>query len=280
MLYIIVILNFLTLIQCQMNLVTITPNHPDPLFNGSPAPPAIAARIVGGEEARPNSLPYQAALVINTKNGVFFCGGSLISTMHVLTAAHCVDGAEKVEVILGAHNIRELEPTQRRYITSKFIIHPEWDSYYLTNDIALVVLPEHVPLSRHIQVVALPSLSEARSTFRGMTGIISGWGRASDENKKISNVLRLVETDVISNHWCNVQYLGIIKSTQICTSGDLGKNTCNGDSGGPLVVNNRQVGIVSFGVAFGCQVGWPAVFTRVGNYLVWISKSTGISIRI
>jgi secreted trypsin-like serine protease len=54
-----------------------------------------------------------------------------------------------------------------------------------------------------------------------------------------------------------------------------------GDSGGPLVYQESdglytQVGIVSFGAAAGCQLGYPAGFTRVTSYLSWISAITGL----
>lgn len=46
-------------------------------------------RIVGGVEATPHSWPHQVALFIDN---MYFCGGSLISSEWVLTAAHCMDG--------------------------------------------------------------------------------------------------------------------------------------------------------------------------------------------
>jgi secreted trypsin-like serine protease len=56
-----------------------------------------------------------------------------------------------------------------------------------------------------------------------------------------------------------------------------------GDSGGPLVFQlngvYHQVGIVSFGSAAGCQLGYPVAFTRVSGYLKWIESNTGISLQ-
>jgi len=51
---------------------------------------AATPRIVGGVEATPHSWPHQAALFIDD---MYFCGGSLISSEWVLTAAHCMDGS-------------------------------------------------------------------------------------------------------------------------------------------------------------------------------------------
>jgi secreted trypsin-like serine protease len=57
-----------------------------------------------------------------------------------------------------------------------------------------------------------------------------------------------------------------------------------GDSGGPLVFPvdgvYNQVGIVSFGAADGCELGYPAAFTRVSSYLSWIESNTGISLQL
>ena len=49
--------------------------------------PGPNSRIVGGEEATPHQYPWMAALFIDDK---WFCGGSLITDRHILTAAHCV----------------------------------------------------------------------------------------------------------------------------------------------------------------------------------------------
>lgn len=44
-------------------------------------------RIVGGHNADPNEWPWVAVLFNGPRQ---FCGGSLIDTEHILTAAHCV----------------------------------------------------------------------------------------------------------------------------------------------------------------------------------------------
>jgi secreted trypsin-like serine protease len=55
-----------------------------------------------------------------------------------------------------------------------------------------------------------------------------------------------------------------------------------GDSGGALVTeidgNYTQIGIVSFGAAAGCELGYPQGFTRVTSYLDWIEINSGIHI--
>jgi chymotrypsin len=45
-------------------------------------------RIVGGTIVTPHTHPYQAGLLISFSGGIGLCGGSVISTRAVLTAAH------------------------------------------------------------------------------------------------------------------------------------------------------------------------------------------------
>lgn len=46
-------------------------------------------RIVGGVPAEQNEFPWMVAL---TRKGKFYCGATLITKKHLLTAAHCVEG--------------------------------------------------------------------------------------------------------------------------------------------------------------------------------------------
>ena len=52
---------------------------------------SINHRIVGGTEADINEFPWTVGLYTHYRcKGLPVCGGSLISTQHVLTAAHCI----------------------------------------------------------------------------------------------------------------------------------------------------------------------------------------------
>lgn len=52
----------------------------------------IVGRIVNGKAAAANQFPHQALIFINTLQGNYQCGGSLISPFWVLSAAHCIIG--------------------------------------------------------------------------------------------------------------------------------------------------------------------------------------------
>lgn len=270
----------------NVNWSEIKPWHVNPKVPGFPTEESHS-RIVGGKEVKPHSLPYQVGLTLHMGSKSGWCGGSLISNQFVLTAAHCAQPADKVTVFLGAHNIKENEKSQIRIEVPKqnLIVHEQWDSKTLTNDIALIKLPNPIQFNENIKPVNLPRRREQQKNFVNENVLASGWGKDSDQAQSVSPVLRSVEAPVISKQSCNIRYFGVIKDSHICISGNGGKSTCNGDSGGPLVFTEKDgsktlLGATSFGIALGCEKNWPAVFTRVTSYLDWISGKTGIKIRV
>lgn len=54
---------------------------------------AFETRIINGQLAQPNQLPWHAVIEGTHQNGNrTFCGGAIISPTFVLTAAHCIFG--------------------------------------------------------------------------------------------------------------------------------------------------------------------------------------------
>lgn len=56
----------------------------------------LKMRIVGGDLAEQNEFPWMVAL---SRKGKFYCGATLITQRHLLTAAHCVEGYVREYVI-------------------------------------------------------------------------------------------------------------------------------------------------------------------------------------
>ncbi|XP_055841242.1 brachyurin-like [Episyrphus balteatus] len=240
-------------------------------------------RITNGDVASVGQFPYQVGLALDMGKQSSWCGGTLISHEWIVTAAHCTVDADGVTVYLGATNIKDdNEPGQQRVYVSKsgIFTHEEYDGTTITNDIALIKLPAPIEYNELIQPASLPKKSETYSTFVGDTVVASGWGKDSDSATSVSPVLNYIDTTVISSKTCNRYYLGMITPNMICISGKDGRSTCNGDSGGPLVYQengeNMLIGLTSFGISLGCEVGFPGVFTRITSYLDWIEAKTDL----
>jgi len=242
-------------------------------------------RITNGQYAAPMQFPYQAGLEMNIGTQGAFCGGTVISNRWILTAAHCLDVADSVTVVLGATKIRDRnEPGQQRIFVGKsgIVVHENWNPETLSNDIAMIKLPVAITFNQYIQPAALPKMgSDGRyATYEGDIAYASGWGKDSDKATSIAENLNYIEAPIMKQSTCNTYYLGVITPNQICISTKGGKSTCNGDSGGPLVYKqgstNTLIGATSFGLALGCEVGYPGVFTRVSAFLPWIENVSGL----
>jgi secreted trypsin-like serine protease len=237
-------------------------------------------RIVGGQEATPNSIPWQVALHISVTGGTALCGGSILSTNAALSAAHCPIGSASTLVIGGAHNRNIVEANQqRRTVTSaNYRIHANYNPSNLNNDIAILLVPTAWTHNAHIQPTRLPT-AFASELFVGETATVSGWGRVTNTGAT-SAVLRVTTVPVITNAAC-AQVFGtsVIVASVICVSTTHGSGSCNGDSGGPLTVPRAgdtrpiQIGVVSFGAAAGCAGTFPSGFARVTSFLAWINSN-------
>ncbi|KAG9334584.1 hypothetical protein JZ751_007405 [Albula glossodonta] len=210
-------------------------------------------KIVGGYECQKNSAPYQVSL----NAGYHFCGGSLITSEWVVSAAHCYK--YRVQVRLGEHNIESQEGTEQFINSAKVIKHPHYSSRNMDNDIMLIKLSQPATLNRYVQTVPLPTSCAGA----GSQCLVSGWGYYPDR-------LRCLKAPILSDSSCRGSYPGMITSNMFC-AGFLegGKDSCQGDSGGPVVCSGELQGVVSWG--YGCaERNRPGVYAKVCNYNNWI----------
>ena len=235
-------------------------------------------RIVGGAIAPVFAHPYLAGLLINIVglSSPSACGGSLLSSSRILTAAHCwFDGrnqAYRIEVVLGSPYLFH---GGFRVQASAIAIFPTYDSNTFANDIAMLYLPVHVPLSGQIQPIALPSGPLLEMDYSTQHVTAAGYGRYSDVTNPTTNTMaRNVVLEVIPLEKCRSFYGHLVQESNICTNGYGGVGICQGDSGGPLTMNveGQQVliGVSSFVARDGCELEYPSAFARVSSYINWI----------
>ena len=251
---------------------------------GAPQP-----KIVGGSETTIAQYPWQAALVWSPAvrpgdaHKRQFCGGSLVTTRIVITAAHCVFGmsASQIDVVLGRTTLSTNEgaeiPAQALSFQSNYNHPSAFSDIPPRYDVGYVVLAQPSAQPR----IQIAGSGEESLWASGASERISGWGCTSDPSNLFgcpfsgpsgTDTLRHATVPIISDSTCgsgSVYGGAFDPSTMVC-AGFLsgGVDTCNGDSGGPLQAPTgggyRLVGITSWGD--GCaQPNAPGVYTRVAG---------------
>ncbi|KRZ73363.1 Plasminogen [Trichinella papuae] len=239
-------------------------------------------RIVGGWEARPNSLPWMVLVKQRiSKILVRTCGGSLIalpfanSSNLVLTAAHCLLGKDMeyntpgaFTVIVGNHNYQDPQKTiinVAKYITHNFFHEKK-------NDVAVLRLSRSVDFNDKIQPICLPETADEMPDEHTEC-FIAGWGITNERSKNTK--LNMVSVKIDQSIFCdNENY----ENEMFCAGNLSGhKDACKGDSGGPLFCKRDdhfvQYGIISLGKV---PCGLPfhlTLYTRVSYYKKWIDDA-------
>ncbi|XP_010608924.1 chymotrypsin-C [Fukomys damarensis] len=264
-------------------------------------PPNVSARVVGGDNAVAHSWPWQISLqYLKDSEWRHTCGGSLISSQHVLTAAHCIDKSLTYRVALGKSNLTE--PDEEGSVTvgvDAIHVHEKWNALLVHNDIAIIKLAASQG-GRLSHALALPRAervpmklqrdSEVKRNRRSLREM-QDWDPCSavslltdrplsPANGPIADVLQQGLQPVVDHATCSKwSWWGFrVTNKMICAGGDGIISACNGDSGGPLNCQAENGswkvhGIVSFGSPLGCNTRQkPVVFTRVSAYTTWIDQ--------
>ncbi|XP_058467759.1 CLIP domain-containing serine protease B9-like isoform X2 [Malaya genurostris] len=239
----------------------------------------LGDKISFGTQASMYQYPWMALLIYRSSSGQEGpeCGGTVINTRYVLTAAHCIDGQIErlVYVRLGEYDTRtdpdcdeymDCAPPFTRYGVEEYTIHPNFTRMVRSgNDIGLLRLNRNVQFNNDdIMPICLP-FSNSLVRFDPSLYWITGWGLT--ERLESSPVLQQARIPSVA---CS------LSTHSICAGFGNGTLHCRGDSGGPMKVpipdikfRYVQYGIISAGP--GCGVsGTPGVSTRVTFFMRWI----------
>ncbi|MCC7076974.1 MAG: serine protease [Acidimicrobiia bacterium] len=238
-----------------------------PADAGKPGDTTADENIVGGFTI--TAFPWIAALVPPGASDNF-CGGVLIRSNLVMTAAHCVTDKEDLaiygpgtfEVVLGRSDLTqaggEVLGVKAVYVSALWDWAGQWDFAMVELDQPSSATP-----------VALPLASDETLWATGEQLIVAGWGcqwplaegRQTCEQAG-GSPLKATLTSVLPADTCAQHYSTFSAETMLCATDERATSTtCQGDSGGPFVTEGSDdrlflVGLVSFGPV-GCPPGVP-----------------------
>ncbi|XP_032401641.1 transmembrane protease serine 5 [Xiphophorus hellerii] len=234
-------------------------------------------RIIGGVEAPLGRWPWQVSLYYSNRHT---CGGSIITSQWIVTAAHCVHNYRLPQVsswvvYAGIVTRSSAKIAQHAgYVVEKIIYNENYNHRSHDSDIALMKLQRPLNFSDTIRPICLPPYDY--DLPGGKQCWISGWGYTRPDGVHSPDTLKEAPVPIISTKKCNssCMYNGEITPRMLCAGYTEGKvDACQGDSGGPLVCQDenlwRLAGVVSWGT--GCaEPNHPGVYSKVAEFLDWI----------
>ncbi|XP_032849749.1 serine protease 55 isoform X2 [Tyto alba] len=231
-------------------------------------------RITAGRYAEVGEFPWHVSI---QGNGRHICGGTMISALWILTAAHCF--AEEVPpdltVVVGGI---DLNLPLEEHKPDSLIIHENFDRISMENDIALILLSSPIEFSNQKIPICLPFIDNV-DTWQHCW--VSGWGTPPAAGVPSSPVLQKARMKLISREQC-LERIPHLEDNLFCAELEKGGGgACQVDSGGPLVCSYWhtmkwfQIGIVSWGEDCAEKPNHE-ILLSVYSYRSWIETETAL----
>ena len=205
----------------------------------------------------------------------FVCGGSLIASDIVLTAAHCIkeEPGWTYRPFVGAMRRDADNSGGEERTCTNIVSHPSSDVALCKLNAPVEIYPADARLTVN-ENGSLPS-DGSRLTVVGLGTMNTD---VNDPAPGAPDTLQEVDVFSISNNECKKTWKGDrITPERLCTHNTDNSGACRGDSGGPLVSKNpatgvhTMVGVVSGGSKI-CG-NRPSYYVRVSSVATWIRNT-------
>ena len=216
-----------------------------------------AQAIVGGAEDQ-GPLARQSVMVLSSNGGV--CSAVVVARDVVLTAAHCVTGADE-------HRVHFRDGTGEPVLIAPAAkaVHPGYNAKAIQSrqrsvDLALVRIPSSLPepFERATLTAAKPVKDE--------TILVGGYGLAKEGDAKTTGTFRTAALRVTEPYGPS--------KILLWTQGSGAMGACQGDSGGPMASGSTVAAITSWSSpAKGQSCGGITQGILLGPQRDWIDRT-------
>ena len=221
----------------------------------------VGPYIFDGEYPEENKYPYQVAIVPRLNKDFAHCGGVIINSEWILTAAHCFDNVKRDDFLIYSdndklngngtyHEILEIFPFD--FVNPENGKDEKYDSSGYNHDILLIQLKKPLTLNSGRLSIQTISANELDIVIQKKEKVaMVGWGKTGNFMRPQRLVRKYLPLTDYKSCKKNKNLQEILYDGMICIGDKNDVSACRGDSGGGVFYESKNgtklVGIIAIG---------------------------------